>query len=138
MVFSYEFSVNTRGFCDVIDITPEVKKAVDVSAVLNGIVCVFINGSTAGITTCEYEPGLIKDLKDVFERLVPESENYHHNMAWGDGNGFSHVRASLLGPSISIPLSDGRLLLGMWQQVVVIDFDNRKRKRTVVVQIIGE
>ncbi len=138
MVFSYEFSVDTRGFCDIHDITPEVKKAVDISGISNGLVCVFVNGSTAGVTTCEYEPGLVKDLKEAFERLAPQSGEYHHNMAWGDGNGFSHVRASLLGAGMCVPLSGGRLILGMWQQIILVDFDNRKRRREVIVQIVGE
>ncbi len=138
MVFTYQIAVQTKGFCDVHDITPQVNKAIEISGIRNGIVCVFVNGSTAGITTCEYEPGLIQDLKEVFERLVPQDIPYHHNKAWGDGNGFSHVRASLLGPGITVPFSEGRLLLGMWQQIILVDFDNRERKRTVVVQIIGE
>ena len=138
MVFTYEFAVDTRGFCDIHDITPEVKKAVDISGISSGIVCVFVNGSTAGVTTCEYESGLIKDLKEAFERLVPQDGEYHHNMAWGDGNGFSHIRSSLLGTSMCIPLSGGNLILGMWQQVILIDFDNRHRRREVIVQIVGE
>ncbi len=138
MVFTYQISVSTQGFCDIHDITPEVKRAVDMSGISNGIVCAFVNGSTAGITTCEYEPGLIQDIKDLFSRLVPEDRSYHHDKAWGDGNGFSHIRASLLGPGITVPIHDGRLMLGMWQQVILIDFDNRARKRTVVVQVVGE
>ncbi len=138
MVFSYEISVPTKGFCDIQDITSNVEKAVKLSGISNGIVCVFVNGSTAGITTCEYEPGLVRDLKNAFERLIPQDGEYHHNMAWGDGNGFSHVRASFLGPSMSISLQDGKLSLGMWQQIVLADFDNRPRKRSVVIQIVGE
>ncbi len=138
MVFSYEIAISTKGYCDIHDITTSVEKAVTLSGISNGIVCVFVNGSTAGITTCEYEPGLVRDLRDAFDRIVPQEGEYHHNMAWGDGNGFSHVRASLLGPSLSIPLQDGKMSLGMWQQIIVIDFDNRPRKRSVVIQIVGE
>lgn len=136
-VFTYEISVNTKGFCDIHDITPDLARAVEISGITSGLVCAFVNGSTAGITTCEYEPGLIKDLKELFERLVPKDKSYHHDQAWGDGNGFSHVRASLLGPGITIPLKDGRLMLGVWQQVILIDFDNRPRRRNVVIQIVG-
>ncbi len=138
MVFTYEIAVNTKGYCDIHDITPEVKKAIDVSGISSGIVCVFVNGSTAGITTCEYEPGLIKDLQKLFERIAPQQQDYYHNQAWGDGNGFSHIRASLLGAGITVPFRDKKLLLGIWQQIVLIDFDNRSRKRTVIIQIVGE
>ena len=137
-VKNYEFYVNTKGFCDVIDITPEVSKFVLDSGVKNGIVVVFVPGSTAGITTIEYESGVLNDICRIIERLVPSNERYEHNLRWGDGNGFSHVRASLMGPSISVPLVNGSLSLGTWQQVVLCDFDNRGRRRRVVVQIVGE
>ncbi len=137
MAFKYEISLSTNGFCDIHDITPEVKRAVEMSGITDGIVCVFVNGSTAAITTCEYEPGLVEDIKEFFARLIPENKDYHHNRAWGDGNGFSHLRASFLGPSLCVPLSQGNIILGMWQQIILIDFDNRPRKRTVVIQVIG-
>ena len=138
MVFTYQIEVQTNGFCDVHDITSQVNKAIEVSGINSGLVCVFVNGSTAGITTCEYESGLVQDLKDLFDKIVPRNKPYHHDKAWGDGNGFSHIRASLLGPGITIPFSEGRILLGMWQQVILVDFDNRPRRRTVVVQVVGE
>jgi len=138
VVFTYQIEIQTNGFCDIHDITSRVNKAIEVSGIGSGLVCVFVNGSTAGITTCEYESGLVQDLKDLFEKIIPRDKPYHHDKAWGDGNGFSHVRSSLLGPGITIPFSEGRLLLGMWQQVILIDFDNRPRKRTVIVQVIGE
>ena len=99
---------------------------------------VFISGSTAAVTTIEYEPGLVKDLPEIFEKIAPAGKRYHHDDTWHDGNGYAHVRAALLGPSLTIPFSDGKLHLGTWQQVVLIDFDNRPRKREVVVQITGE
>lgn len=108
------------------------------SKMSSGIVTVFITGSTAGITTIEYEPGLLSDLKEMWHRLVPENIPYAHDRAWGDGNGYSHIRASLLGASLIIPFSDKRLALGTWQQIVLLDFDNRPRSRKIVVQVMGE
>ena len=130
--------LETEGNCDVLDITPDVNEAVQNSSLSNGTVTVFVPGSTAGITTIEYESGALTDLKELFTRLVPENEFYAHNARWGDGNGHSHIRASLLGPSISIPFSSSRLILGTWQQVILVDFDNRPRKREIILQIIGE
>jgi secondary thiamine-phosphate synthase enzyme len=128
--------VSTRGFADIIDITSEVQEVLAAAAVKEGIVCIFVSGSTAGITTMEYEAGLIEDLKRTFERMAPQDGEYAHNRKWGDGNGFSHVRASLLGPSLCIPVENGRLALGTWQQVVLIDFDNRPRTREVLIKAI--
>jgi secondary thiamine-phosphate synthase enzyme len=114
-----------------------VAREIDNSAIDNGIATVFAVGSTAGITTIEYESGLLTDFKTLWDRLVPAGLNYEHNRAWGDGNGHSHVRASLLSPSLTVPFASKRMLLGIWQQIVYVDFDNRPRSREIVVQIIG-
>ncbi len=132
------FEINTEGNCDVLDITDYISDALDESEISNGTITVFVPGSTAGVTTIEYESGAVRDLKEVFSRLVPENEYYAHNARWGDGNGHSHIRASILGPSLSIPFSSSRLILGTWQQVILVDFDNRQRKREIILQIIGE
>lgn len=129
---------STKGICDIHDITDDVRSHLHASGLTAGTVTVFVSGSTAGITTVEFEPGLKKDLPELFEKLAPQGKTYHHDATWGDGNGFSHVRASLLGPSLTVPFADGHLMLGTWQQIVLIDFDNRPRSRKVVVQIMGE
>ncbi len=131
-------SVSTKGHTDIIDITSEVAHVVKKSKVVSGVANVFVSGSTAGITAIEYEPGLIADLKEAFERLAPTGREYAHDSAWADGNGYAHVRSSLLGCSLSIPVIDGELALGTWQQIVLIDFDNRPRQRPVIVQAFGE
>ena len=130
-------SLTTKGFGDTIDITDPVTKIQETSGVVNGLVTVFCQGSTGTITTIEFEPGVIQDLKRALEKIAPSDVPYQHDMAWGDGNGFSHVRAALMKPSLSIPVVEGRMSLGMWQQIVFIDFDNRPRERKVVVQVIG-
>ncbi|MBN1687515.1 MAG: YjbQ family protein [Candidatus Omnitrophica bacterium] len=135
---NHKIELRTRGFCDIHDLTPEAHRKIETSKVKNGQVTFFVVGSTAGITTVEYEPGLIKDLKVVFEKLAPENGRYYHEDTWHDGNGFSHVRASLLKPSLSVPLVNGEMTLGTWQQVILIDFDNTPRSRQVVLQIMGE
>jgi len=132
------FNIQSRGWCDITDITPQVSSIVAGSDIKEGMALVFVAGSTAGITTIEYETGLLEDLKSAFRRLVPENTSYEHDSHWGDGNGFSHVRASLLGPAVTVPFGDGKLLLGTWQQIVLVDFDNRPRTRRVLVRIIGE
>lgn len=137
-VITENIAISTSGYNDIVDITPHLSKIIDSAPVSAGIVTVFVSGSTAGITTIEYEPGLLKDLPEAFERLIPMQQHYNHDATWGDGNGFSHVRAALLGPSLTIPFHEHRLTLGTWQQVVVIDFDNTSRKRNIIVQIIGE
>lgn len=129
--------ISTKGFTDIIDITHQVADAVRKSEIKDGTVTIFISGSTAGITTIEYEPGLLKDLPEAFEKMAPENKRYHHDDTWHDGNGFSHVRAAMLGCSLTVPFNETRLLLGTWQQVVVIDFDNKSRHREVVLQIMG-
>ncbi len=138
MIFQKDIYRETRGFCDVKDITPEVSSCIAESNIKEGICVIFIPGSTAAVTTIEYEPGVIRDLQKFIEKLIPQDIHYDHNSRWGDGNGFSHVRASILGPSLSIPVSAGGLMLGTWQQIVLIDFDNRSRQRHIILKIIGE
>jgi len=138
MVTSERIRVQTGGDCVIVDITDQVSHAVEKSGLRAGTVTIFVSGSTAGVTTVEYEPGLIADLQTAFERLVPQGLDYQHNNRWGDGNGHSHVRASLLGSSMVVPFAEGRPMLGTWQQVVLIDFDNRPRTREIIVQIMGE
>ncbi len=130
--------ISTRGHTDIIDITQQVEQVLGESKLKNGNLTVFVSGSTAGITSIEYEPGLLKDLPDAFEKLAPTGVTYHHDAVWEDGNGYAHVRAAMLGSSFTVPFDNGKLLLGTWQQIVVIDFDNRPRKRNVVVQMMGE
>ncbi len=137
-VYSSVFQIKTDGFSDIKEITPKVENAIGKSNISNGIAVVFVPGSTAGITTIEFEPGVIEDLKKAIERLAPQNIHYDHNARWGDGNGFAHVRAALLGPSLSVPFSDGQMCLGTWQQIVLVDFDNRSRTREIFVQVIGE
>lgn len=129
------FQVSTKGFTDIVNITKQVASIVNSSNITDGCVLVFIGGSTAAITTIEYEPGLLQDLPEAFERIAPTSANYHHDETWGDGNGMAHVRAAMLGCSKMIPVSNGALMLGTWQQIVLIDFDNRSRNRNVIVQM---
>jgi secondary thiamine-phosphate synthase enzyme len=128
----------TQGESDVRDLTEDVADAVRGSGVKDGTVTVFVPGSTAGVTTIEFEDGVVRDLCDAIERAAPKHIPYAHDARWGDMNGYSHVRASLLGPSLAVPFRGGKLLLGRWQQIVFIDFDNRPRKREVVLQIVGE
>jgi secondary thiamine-phosphate synthase enzyme len=130
--------LTTQGNADVVDITPKVRAAIIESGLRDGIGCVFAPGATAGITTVEYEPGCVSDLKRVFDELAPEGRSYAHEARWHDGNGHSHVRAALLGPSLAFPFSDGEPRLGTWQQIVFVDFDNRSRKREILVQLVGE
>ncbi len=138
MVSSTSFTVSTQGMNDTHDLTDRITTFVRTSGMHNGLVTVFVPGSTAGITTIEFENGVVGDLKKAVDRLVPRDIHYDHDRRWGDGNGFSHVRAALVGPSLSIPVHNGDMQLGTWQQIVLIDFDNRPRKRDVIVQIIGE
>ena len=134
----HRLQLQTRGHGDIVDITPQVRAVVAESGLRSGIVTVFVAGSTAGVTTVEYELGLVADLQAAFERVAPQGLEYRHDQRWGDGNGYAHVRASLLGASLVVPVAEGRLLLGTWQQIVVIDFDNRPRHREVVLHIMGE
>jgi len=138
MTFSETISLSTKGFSDIIDITDRVDSVVRHSKIKEGLVTVFCPGSTGGITTIEYESGVLKDLQKAIEKIVPSDIPYEHDRRWGDGNGFSHVRAALMKPSLSIPLIKGRLTLGTWQQIVFIDFDNRTRERNILVHVMGE
>ncbi len=138
MVVSKSIELRTRGHCDIQDITSQVKREVTQSGIKNGIVIVFVPGSTGGVTTIEFESGVLFDLQQMFDRVIPTNIAYKHDLRWGDGNGYAHVRASLLGPSLTVPLVDGRLTLGTWQQIVFVDFDNRSRSRRLIVQIMGE
>jgi len=137
-VYFDEIKINTKGEIDIIDITQDVQKIVKKSKIKNGIACIFIPGSTGCITTIEYEPGLKKDFPRILQKIVPKGEHYDHHETWGDDNGHSHVRASLIGPSITIPIKEKNLLHGTWQQIVFIEFDTNPRKRNIVVQIVGE
>lgn len=137
-VRTVKLTEKSRGFCDIIDITAKVQEQVKKEQVQKGLVTLFVPGSTAALTTIEYEPGLVQDLKELVEKLIPSGLRYHHDDRWGDDNGFSHLRASLFGPSLQIPIEGGRLALGTWQQIILVDFDNRPRTREVTVQIMGE
>jgi secondary thiamine-phosphate synthase enzyme len=138
MIRTIQFALQTRGHCDVKDVTSTVSEALKSSGLQEGHATVFVAGSTAGVTTVEFEPGLVKDLNEFFQKIIPEGPDYHHHDTWGDDNGSSHVRAALLKPSLTIPFVKGKLLLGTWQQIVVIDFDTRPRNREVIVQLAGE
>jgi len=137
-IHTKKLSEKTSGFCDIIDITARVREQVEQENIERGLVTLFVSGSTAALTTIEYEPGLLRDLKEFIEQLIPSGRRYHHDDRWGDDNGFAHLRASLFGPSLAIPIENGRMLLGTWQQVVLLDFDNRPRTREIIVQLIGE
>jgi secondary thiamine-phosphate synthase enzyme len=128
----------TQGNGHVLDITDEVNRQVRTCGLQNGIVTLFTSSSTSALTTIEYESGAVYDLQQLFDRIVPPDMDYRHNLRWGDGNGHSHVRHALLGPSLTIPLVEGQMTLGTWQQIIFVDFDNRARSRSVVIQILGE
>ena len=136
-VVTDEVKVKTKGDAEVVDITGKVAAVVEKHGIVEGSALVFVVGSTAALTTVEFEPGLVRDLPELFERLAPKGARYHHEDTWHDGNGHSHVRASLLGPSLVVPIVEGALRLGTWQQIVLVDFDNRPRQREVVVQLTG-
>ena len=138
MVVTKRIGLKTKGDCHIIDITRQVAQEVAGSGLKDGTVTVFVTGSTGGVTTVEYESGLISDLRDLFDRLAPSNISYQHNLRWGDGNGHAHVRASLVGPSLTVPFVDQKLTLGTWQQIVFVDFDNRPRSRELVLQLMGE
>jgi secondary thiamine-phosphate synthase enzyme len=130
--------ISTKGNCDMIDITADIAKEIKKSNINNGIATIFITGSTAGVTTIEYESGVLNDYKDMWDRSAPLNIAYQHDQKWGDGNGYSHVRASLQGPSLVVPFDNKKMMLGTWQQIVVVDFDNRPRSREIVLQLLGE
>jgi secondary thiamine-phosphate synthase enzyme len=138
MTFSETISISTKGFSDILDITHRVNTVTDRSGIKNGLVIVFCPGSTGSVTTIEYESGVVRDLQKAIEKIVPSNIPYEHDKRWADGNGFSHVRAALMKPSLTIPFIQGKLALGTWQQIVFIDFDNRKRERNLIVQIVGD
>jgi len=131
-------SLRTSAKDEIIDITSRAQDIVAKSGIRDGIVCIFVAGSTAAVTTVEFEPGLVKDLQEAAERLYPKRLDYEHHKRWGDGNGHAHVRASFVGPSLTVPIVDGHLLLGTWQQIVFMEFDNKPRSREVMVQIVGD
>ena len=138
MIVTRRIGLKTKGNCHILDITRQVVQEVAGSGLKDGTVTVFVTGSTGGVTTVEYESGLLSDLQGLFDRLVPQNIHYKHNLRWGDGNGHAHMRASLLGASLTVPFVDQRLALGTWQQIVFIDFDNRPRSRELVLQLMGE
>ena len=138
MVVTKKISLQTKGQCDIIDITPQVEQRLAETNINSGTATLFVAGSTAGLSTIEFESGLLSDFKDMWERNVPQNIPYDHDRRWGDGNGYSHVRASLLGASLVVPFSGKRLTLGTWQQIVLVDFDNRPRSRQVILQFMGE
>ena len=130
--------VSTQGDGTIVDLTPHLRQMLMQTSVVDGTATVFVPGSTAGITTVEYESGLLKDIPQLMEQLIPSGKTYQHDETWHDGNGFSHLRAALIGPDITVPFAEKTPLLGTWQQVVLLDFDNRPRQRRIVVQIMGE
>jgi len=136
-VITEYIALSTKGNAEVLNITPQVEKILKSLKIKNGIVNLNCIGSTGALTTCEYEPGLVKDIKETFDKLIPAGR-YHHDEAWGDGNGHSHLRSSLVGPSLTLPFNDQKLIVGTWQQIIFIDFDNRRRERKIVLQFIGE
>lgn len=138
VTFSDTIALSTKGFSDTIDITGKVVRIVQQSSIRDGLVTIFCKGSTGAVTTIEYESGVINDLKKALEKIVPSNIPYEHDKRWGDGNGFSHVRAAVMKPSLTVPLINQQLILGTWQQIVFMDFDNRRRNREIVVHIVGE
>jgi secondary thiamine-phosphate synthase enzyme len=137
-IITKEILISTEGNCDIKNITESVQKIIKESKLKEGSCNVFSIGSTASITTIEYEPGLIKDLPKILDKLIPAYSKYYHNETWGDNNGHSHIRSSIVGTSLNVPFVKGELILGTWQQIVLIDFDNRKRSRRIAVQLTGE
>ena len=137
-VYYDEINVKTKGEVDIIDITSDIQNIVSKSKLKDGIACIFVKGSTGTITTIEYEPGLMKDLPRALQKIAPKGEHYAHHETWHDDNGHSHVRASLMGPSISVPIKNGKLLHGTWQQIVFVELDTNHRDRNLIVQIVGE
>ncbi len=137
-VVNKRLELGTKGAGDLINVTGEISRILQKTGLKDGSMLVFVIGSTAGITSFEYEPGMIQDMQDLYEKLAPSNHHYGHDETWGDANGFSHLRAAIQGPSLTIPFERGKLLLGTWQQVVLAEFDNRPRNRSVVVQLTGE
>lgn len=138
MVITRKISLQTKGNCDIINITPQVEQQVAEADINNGTATLFVDGSTAGISTIEFESGVLADFQSMWQRNIPQNIPYDHDRRWGDGNGHSHIRASLLGASLVVPFNDKRLTLGTWQQIIVVDFDNRPRSRQIILQIMGD
>ena len=138
MVHTEQIEVSVKGYCDIVDITGSMIEAVINSGINSGTITAFCPGSTGAITTIEYEPGLLKDLPEFFEKLIPSDKSYHHDDTWHDGNGFSHLRAALMKPDITVPFISGKLTLGTWQQVVFLNFDNKSRRRSLILQVMGD
>ena len=138
MVVTETISLQTKGNCDMVDITSLVAQKVSDTDINSGTITVFVNGSTAGLTTIEFESGVLSDFQDMWQRIIPRDMHYEHDRAWDDGNGHSHVRASLLGASLVVPFNNKKLTLGTWQQIILVDFDNRSRSRQIILQIIGQ
>ncbi|MBC7074039.1 YjbQ family protein [Candidatus Parcubacteria bacterium] len=132
------FTLSTKGFCDIIDITSRVQEAVKKSGIRDGFCIVSCPGSTIGITTIENEPELLKDFKELLEKLIPSNKEYHHDKVWGEANGFSHLRSALIKPFLIVPIENGKLVLGTWQQIVFVDFDSREREREIFVKVFGK
>jgi secondary thiamine-phosphate synthase enzyme len=137
-IYYDEIKIKTKGEVDILDITNDAQNVVDKSKIKCGIACIFVPGSTGCITTIEYEPGLKKDLSKILQKIAPKNEYYEHHETWDDNNGHSHIRASIIGPSITLPIKEGRIIHGTWQQIVFIELDTTPRQRNVIVQIIGE
>jgi secondary thiamine-phosphate synthase enzyme len=138
IVKTSSLSLETKGYGHIIDLTEKLNRVLKKEGLSHGAALVFVPGSTGAVTTIEYEPGLLQDLPEFFEKILPSDKSYHHDLTWHDGNGYAHLRAALLGPDLWVPFQKGTLLLGTWQQVVLLDFDNRPRKRKVIVQLFGE
>jgi len=138
MIFGKKITISTKGFSDIKNITDKVKSIVSKSGIKDGLAGVFVIGSTASVSTIEYEPALVEDVRQQLEEFVSSNKQTRHSQTWGDDNGFSHIRATFMGPGITVPLSDGELVLGTWQQIIIIDHDNRPRSREVFIQVMGE
>lgn len=138
MIFQKKIELNTKGFNDIIDITPQIQEYVLKSKITEGYALVFVPGATGGLTTIEYEPGLLQDLPEMLEQIAPMNKSYYHDKTWHDGNGYAHLRSALIGPDIIIPIQNAKLVLGTWQQIIFLDFDNRPRRRRIHLQISGE
>jgi len=137
-VYTDQLSFKTRGYTDIINITPGVQKFIDNNNLVEGQILIFINGATAAISTVEYEPGLLQDIPEILDKIAPMNKRYHHDDTWHDGNGYAHIRSTLMGSSFTAPVINGRLALGTWQQIILLDFDNGPRNRNVTLQFIGE
>ncbi len=137
-IYTEQLSIKTKGYTDIINITPEVQKYVVDNKLIEGQILIFINGSTAAISTIEYEPGLLQDIPEILDKIAPMNKRYHHDDTWHDGNGYAHIRSTLIGSSFTVPVVNDRLVLGTWQQIILLDFDNNPRNRNVTLQFISE